>query len=150
MLLPVCDFAPDVFYQPAPFAMAFRALMAALTLVQTDIIFHALDLARNILTHDCLEPTSSSQPPPPKFPEYAAVTRAVIEKEGFEFVGYLLAGLVGDFPEDATTSVVSIFRALSCTWSSQLLSWLPPILQQLPTSSAPNQTKNDFLSGVTR
>jgi transportin-3 len=149
MLSPLARFAPDIFYRPSTFAMAFRTSLAALTLVQTDIVFESLELARIVLTHDCLSPTLS-QPPPPKFPVYAAVIKGVIDKQGFEFVGYLLTGLVGDFPEDATTIVVSVFRALSATWSSQLLSWLPPVLQQLPTSSVSNQTKTDFLSEVTR
>jgi|ERR1700722_8539918 len=149
MLLPMATFAPDIFYEPSVFPMAFRTLMAALTLVHSDIVFQSLELARDILTHECLSPTSS-QPPPPKFPAYAAIIKTVIEKEGFEFVGFILTGLVGDFPEDSTTVVVSIVRALSATWSSQLLSWLPIILQQLPTSSTPNQTKTDFLSEVTR
>jgi transportin-3 len=73
-----------------------------------------------------------------------------MEKEGFEFVGYMLTGLVGDFPEDSAAVVVTIFRSIALLWSTQLIAWLPPILQQLPPSSAPNQAKERFLLDVTK
>ena len=123
--------------------------MAALTLVHSEIIFQALDLFRIILNHDCLL-SGSSPSQTPKFPIYVTAIRAVIDKEGFVLVGYLLAGLVGDFPEDSTSAVVSIFRALAALWTSQLLSWLPPVLEQLPSAVAPNQAKSQFMADVTR
>lgn len=121
--------------------------MASLTLVHSDIIFGTLDLFRVIFTHDCLQPGVQQ---PPKFPIYAAAIRGVVEKEGFAFVGYLLAGLVGDFPEDSISSVVSVFRVISAIWTAELLSWLPPVLEQLPTATSPNQAKSQFMADVTR
>ena len=147
MLLQLVDFAPDVYFQSSAFPLAFRASMAALTLVHSDIIFASLDLFRITLTHDSLLPYPS---PPPKFPIYAAAIQAAVDKEGFEFVGCLLAGLVGEFPEDSTSAVVSIFRAISALWSPQMLSWLPPAVQQLPTTTASKQAQSLFLSEVTR
>jgi transportin-3 len=149
MLLQLVDVAPDIFFLSSAFPISFRASMAALTLVHTDIIFASLDLFRVVLTHDCLSSISST-PSPPKFPIFASAIRTVFEKEGFDFVGYLLNGLVGDFPEDSTSVVVSIFRVISFVWPSQLLSWLPPILQQLPSTSTPIEAKAQFLSEVTR
>ncbi|KAG5647647.1 hypothetical protein DXG03_009000 [Asterophora parasitica] len=146
MLLQLVDHGPDIFFQSSAFPLAFRAAMASLTVVHTDIIFASLDLFRIILTHDCLVPTTAS--PPPKFPLYAAAIRAVFEKEGYELVGYLLSGLIGDFPEDSTSAVVSIFRVISFVWTAQLVSWLPAVLQQLPTVAAPNEAKTQFLSDV--
>lgn len=147
MLLRLADLAPDVFFQSPAFPTAFRAAMAALTLIHTDIVFASLDLFRTILTHDSLTPIV---PVPPKFPIYSAAIHEVFEKEGFEFVGYLLTGLIGDFPEDSTSTVVTIFRSISVVWTSQLLSWLPSVLQQLPATSAPNLAKSQFLEEVTR
>ena len=147
MLLQLVDLAPDVYFQSSAFPLAFRASMAALTLVHSDIIFASLDLFRITLTHDSLLPYPS---PPPKFPVYAAAIQAVVDKEGFDFVGYLLAGLVGDFPEDSTSAVVSIFRAISALRPSQMLSWLPSIVQQLPTATAPKQAQTQFLNEVTK
>lgn len=146
--LQLVDFAPDIYFQSSAFPLAFRASTAALTVIHSDIIFTALELFRLIVTHDCLGPVLPS-PVPPKFPLYAAAIRGVVDKEGFEFVGYVLTGLVGDFPEDSTSLVVSILRAISFTWSNQFISWLPAILQQLPTTAAPNQAKTQFLTEVT-
>jgi transportin-3 len=147
LLLELVTHAPDIFFQSSAFPLAFRASMAALTLVHSEIVFQCLDLFRIVLTHDSLRP---DLPQPPKFPIYATTIRSVVDKEGFALVGYLLAGLVGDFPEDSTSTVVSIFRVLAVLWTSQLLSWLPPVLEQLPTTAAPNQTKSQFLQDVTR
>lgn len=121
--------------------------MAALTLIQSDLVFAALDFFRNMLTHDSLIPSSTH---PVKFTVYSTAIKLVVEKEGFEFVGYLLNGLVGDFPEDSTSTVVSIFRAISVLFSSQLLTWLPPLLQQLPTPSVSNEAKERFMIDVTK
>jgi transportin-3 len=147
LLLELVAHAPDIFFQSSAFPLAFRASMAALTLVHSEIIFQSLDLFRIVLTHDCLLSNSSQ---PPKFPIYATAIHGVVDKEGFALVGYLLAGLVGEFPEDSTSTVVTIFRVLAALWTSQMLSWLPPVLEQLPTTVAPNQAKTQFLADVTR
>lgn len=150
LLSQALDYIPDIFFEtPSALPIAFRSALAALTLIQSDLIFASLELIRAILTHDCLAPPSSKAPPP-KFPIYAAAIRSVVEKEGFELVGYLLAGLVGDFPEDATASVISIFRMLAAVWPALLLSWLPPILQQLAAATVSDQAKAQFMSEVTR
>jgi transportin-3 len=138
---------PDAFFQSSAFPLAFRVTMAALTLIHSDLVFASLDLFRDILTHECLIPSSS---PAPNFPIYASAIKAVMEKEGFEFVGYVLAGLVGNFPEDSAAVVVMIFRSIALLWSTQLIAWLPPILQQLPPSSAPDKAKEQFLLDVTK
>ncbi|KAG5221622.1 Nuclear import receptor [Salix suchowensis] len=145
--LMLADFAPDVFYQSSAFPLAFRATMAALTMVHSDILFASLDLFRIIFTHECLTDTTN---PPPKYPLYAAAIQSVFEKEGFEFLGLLLAGLIGDFPEDSASTVVSIFRATAIVWMQQLLTWLPSILQQLPNSAAPADAKTQFFADVSK
>ncbi|KAJ7900248.1 armadillo-type protein [Mycena olivaceomarginata] len=149
MLTSMVPSAPDIFFQSSVFPLAFRTAMAAMTLIHTEIIFASLDLFLLVLTHDCLNP-DPSVPKPPKFSIYASAIQAVIEKDGFQFLGYLLNGLVGDFPEDSISTVVSIFRAIAQVWGAQLLSWLPSVLQQLPISAAPQQAQAQFLSEVTR
>ena len=114
MLQQLVDHAPDVLFPSPAFAIAFRAAMAGLTLIQTDIVFTALDFVRNILTHDCLNPQPN---PPPKFPVYAAAIRPVVEAEGLELVGCLLSGLTGDFPEESASSVVTIISVIQCGWA---------------------------------
>lgn len=147
MLIELVEHAPDVFFPSPAFPIAFRAAMAGLTLVQADIIFAALDVLRAIIEHDCLHPAPV---PPPRYPVYAAAIKPVVEKEGLELVGYLLSGLTGDFPEDCVSPVITIFRVLAILWPSQLLAWLPVVLQQLPSTSVPDQAKSLFLSEVTQ
>ena len=147
MLSQLVEYAPDVIFPSVAFPVAFRAAMAGLTLIQTDIVFTALDFARNVLTDDCLKPQLNADP---KLAMYAAAIRSVMEKEGMEFVGCLLTGVTGDFPEESASSVVTIMRVIAEQWSSQLLSWLPVVLQQLPSATTPDQNKTTFLSDVTQ
>ena len=147
MTIQMVDRAPDVFFPSPAFPISFRAAMAGLSLVQSDIVFAALDVLRNTVSHDCLEPAPV---PPSKFPVYASAIKEVVNKEGLELTGLLLSGLTGDFPEDAVSSVIAIFRCLAAVWSSQLLSWLPAVLQQLPSTSVPDTAKGKFLSDVTQ
>ncbi|KAJ7071120.1 armadillo-type protein [Mycena amicta] len=149
MLNSMVPVIPDIFFESSAFPLAFRAAMEALMLVHTDIVFASLDLFVLILTHDCLNPAPST-PPPPKYLAYAAVIQDTVQKDGLQFLCYLISGLVGEFPEDSLSLVVSIFRAMALVWGSQLLSWLPSVLQQLPSSAAPQAAQAQFLSDVTR
>ncbi|ESK97988.1 mrna transport regulator [Moniliophthora roreri MCA 2997] len=145
MLIQLLTQAPDIFFQSSVLLLAFRASTAALTLVQSDTIFAALDLFRMIFTHDCLDPTPPKTTPP-NYISYANAIHGVVDEAGSNFVGFLLNGLVGDFPPESDSMVVSIFRSMSSTWSAQMLSWMPPILQQLPTTAAPISIKEQFLN----
>jgi transportin-3 len=147
MLMSLVDYAPDVFFPSPAFPIAFRAAIAGLTLIQADVVFAALDVLKAVVAHECLDPAPV---PPPKFPIYAAAIKPVVEKEGLELTGYLLSGLTGDFPEDSVSSVITIFRVLAALWTSQLLSWLPVVLGQLPTTSVPDAAKTAFISEVTQ
>ena len=148
MLLQMLEYTPDVFFPSPAFVVAFRVAMAGLTLVYSDIAYAAIDLIRSILAHDCLAPTS--QPPPPKFPIYANAIRPVVEREGLTLTGYILAGIVGDFPEESVHMVVTIFRVLATLWPSQLLVWLPSAIQQLPPSAVPDTAKAALVADINR
>ena len=151
MLIHTLDYAPDVFFDsPQSFSIGFRAAMTGLTLIQTDLIFASLDLIRLILTHDSILPTPADKPVPPKFPIYASRIQQVIEKEGYELIGYLLSGLTGDFPEDSSSNVITIFRNVAAVWPQQLLSWLPSVLQQLNPAAVTDEAKAKFLAETTR
>ena len=147
MLTQLISYAPDVFFPSPAFPIAFRTAMAGLNLVQVDIVFTALDVIREVLNNDCLEPVAS---PPPEFVVYASAIKDVVQKEGLELTGLLLAGLTGDFFEDTVSSVIAIFRSLVGLWPTQLLSWLPVVLQQLPPSTVPDAAKTKFLSEITQ
>ncbi|CAL1695258.1 unnamed protein product [Somion occarium] len=147
MVLQVIDFIPDILFQSTAFPITFRTAMASLTLVQSDAVFAALEVIRSIVAHDCLSPAPNQ---PPEFPAFAAAIRAVVDQEGLALTGYILSGFTGDFPEEASSVVVFILRMLAAVWPTQMLSWLPVVLQQLPSTSVPDQAKATFLSEITR
>ncbi len=147
MLINMVEFAPDIFFESSAFPAAFRVALAALTLIHTDTVFASLDLIRMILTHDCLAPEPLKHPPP-KFPLYANAIHQAVDKEGFEFASLLMAGLVGDFPEESTSIIVTLFRVLASLWPSQLLQWTPVILQNIPVSSASEEAKVRFMKDL--
>ncbi|KAF8507015.1 ARM repeat-containing protein [Russula emetica] len=147
MLINMVEFAPDIFFESSAFPTAFRVALAALTLIHTDTVFASLDLIRMILTHDCLAP-EPLKTPPPKFPLYANSIHQAVDKEGFEFASLLMTGLVGDFPEEATSIIVTLFRVLASLWPSQLQQWAPVILQSIPAASAPEEAKVRFMKDL--
>lgn len=151
MLIHTLDYAPDAFFEsPESFSIGFKAAMTGLTLIQTDLIFASLDLIRLVLTHDSILPPPADKPVPPKFPVYASRIQQVVEKEGYELISYLLSGLTGDFPEDSSSNVITIFRNIAAVWPQQLLSWLPSVLQQLNPATIPDEAKTTFLTETTK
>ncbi len=114
------EFAPDIFFESSAFPAAFRVALAALTLKH----------------------------PPPKFPLYANAIHQAVDKEGFEFASLLMAGLVGDFPEEAASIIVTLFRVLASLWPNQLQQWATVILQGLPVTSAPEEAKVRFMKDL--
>jgi transportin-3 len=147
MLKQLIEQTPDIFFESPAFIHTLRPTMAALTLVQTDVVWAALELIHSILGHDSLEASSN---PPPKFPVFAAAINQAIEKEGFELLGYILAGLVGDFPEESISTVVTTIRRLAALWPQQVLAWLPLTLQNLPTTAVPVQARSQFLADMNK
>jgi transportin-3 len=148
MLLQFIHMAPDVLFVSSSFPLAFSCVMAGLTVVHGDIVFASLDFFRSVLSHDCMDPPTASTPP--NFPVYAATIRSAMEKEGSQFLACILNGFTGNFPEDAASTVVTIFRLLVHLFPTQLLSSLPVLLDQLPSSSVPTSAKAQFLQDVTK
>ncbi|KAH9982567.1 ARM repeat-containing protein [Lactifluus volemus] len=147
MLMNLVEFAPDIFFESSAFPAAFHIVLAALTLIHSDTIFASLDLIRMVLTHDCLAPDPLKHPPP-KFPLYASAIHQVIDKECFEFTSLLLKGLVGDFPEETASIIVTLFRVLASLWPGRLQQCIPVILQGLPVNSAPEDAKVRFMKDI--
>jgi len=116
--------------------------------VYADIIETSFDVILGVLNHDCLQPP----PPisPPNYPAYASAINDVVGKEGLELVGQLLAGLVGDFPREVVSGVVSAIRIIATLWTSQFAQWVPLVLEQLPPTAVPMQAKREFLTQITK
>jgi transportin-3 len=144
LLLQMVDFAPDILFPSPAFHASFGSAIAGLTLVQVDISYLALEFLRIVLTHDALS-RNAGVTVPPKFPIYAQAIRVVFAEQGFQLLGCLLVGFVGDFDEETTSQVVTIFRTICAVWPSEISSWLPSVMEQLP-SSIPLSVKEKFLA----
>jgi transportin-3 len=143
------DIAPDIYFDPATLVQAMKVVIAALTVVQSEVVWGALEHIRSLLSHPCLDRAAD---PPPSFPIFASVIDGVINQDGEELTNNLLFGLVGDtdyFPEDAVSTIITTFRSLAALWPRHLVEWLPGILQRLPPS-APMQGRTKFLAEVDR
>lgn len=145
MLLQIVDITPDIFFNHNIFPSVFRASLAGLTVVHSDIVFVTLDLFRAIIMHECLGPEASA----PEYAQWATVIRGVVREQGYDLTGYLLSGMIGEFPEDAIANVASIFRVMTTMFPQEMIQWLPGVLQQLPSTAAPNQAKTQFLVDLT-
>ncbi|KIK70888.1 hypothetical protein GYMLUDRAFT_32963 [Collybiopsis luxurians FD-317 M1] len=137
---------PNIYFDSTIFPSAFQAASAALTLVQSDVVNSALELFQDIFSHPCLDP---STPNPPNFITYANNIHNVLNSQGANFVGGLLMGLVGDFPPESDSIVISIFRIMAATWPTQMLAWLPDVLQRMPPAIVPDKVKQKFLTEIT-
>lgn len=137
---------PDIYFEPSLFPLAFQATSAAFTLVQSEVVYGALELFQDIFSHQCLDLTT---PNPPEFIGYANTIYQVLDNQGANFIGALLMGLVGDFPSEADSHVISIFRVVATTWPTQMLAWLPDVLRRMPSTVVPDTVKQKFLADVT-
>ena len=78
--------------------------------------------------------------------DMAAVTGVLFE--GCQKANQAMAGLVGDFPEEAASIIVTLFRVLASLWPNQLQQWATVILQGLPVTSAPEEAKVRFMKDL--
>jgi len=147
MLIQMTEFTADVLFPSPSFPTSFGVVLSSLNLLQPEIVFASLDLVRNIIGHDALLPVPGMQQPA-TYTVYAEAIRKTVEQQGFQLVGLLLSGLITHFPEDSNNNVTTIFRILARLWPSDLVSWLPSVLEQLPTSTLPVAAKNQFFADV--
>ncbi|KAF9044615.1 ARM repeat-containing protein [Hymenopellis radicata] len=127
--------APDVFFHPATFELAFKICIPILGVVYNGIVAVALDLFRDILAYDEFGTTSP----------YTAVIRSTFLKEGLPLISAVLDGLVGDFYEEKTGAVVSILRSATVLWPTEVMGALPSILGNIHNSKASADAKSTFL-----
>ncbi len=149
LLLQLQDRLPDIFFDSPSFPTAVRVAIAALSLIHSDVIFAALDLLRAIVTHDCLDSSTTTRPSP-KFIVYASAIRSVIQDEGPVLLANLLNGIVNDFPQESTSTVITIIRMLSITFPKELVIWLPQALDQVAMAASFTPAKNQLLTDITK
>ena len=147
-LLPLLDRTPDVFFRSNAFPLAFQICMASLTVVHTEVLVAALEVVRDILSHDCLS-TQPTAVPTSDFPVYAAAIQDVLEKNGQAFVACVLSGMIGDFPEDCLSSIIVIFRMLASVFPAQMSAWIQNVAPTLPVSAGLVPARQQFVTEIT-
>ncbi|KAG8932286.1 Nuclear import receptor [Tulasnella sp. 418] len=146
-VLQLLEYSPEVVLLSASFSKTFQANLTSLTLVHPDVIFPALDFVYSVLGHEALNPDAAeSKDVPAKFPLFAAAIRKAVAESGFQMVALILTGLVTHFPEDSTSIVSTIFRIVAGLWPTELATWLPTVLEQVPPSSLAPAAKTQFLT----
>jgi len=152
LLLQVYDYMPETLILSPSFPPIFQTILTALTLVQVDINYPALDLLRRILAHDSLinPPGTPSAGQSNQNTMFATAIRQSMAEQGFQLVGLVLTGLVTYFVEDTNSLVITIFRILADLWPNELATWLPPVLEQIPTATLSLPAKSQFLSDFGR
>ena len=149
LLLQLQERVPDIFFESPSFPTAIRVAIAVLSLIHSDVIFAALTLLRSIVTHDCMD-TSSTTKPSPKFVAYAAAIRSVIIDEGTSLLANLLNGILNDFPQESTSTVITIIRLLAIHFPKELVVWLPQALDQVAMPASFTPAKEQLLTDITR
>ncbi|KAL1709000.1 armadillo-type protein [Schizophyllum commune] len=147
-LLPLLDRTPDVFFRSNAFPLAFQICMASLTVVHTEVLVAALEVVRDILSHDCLS-TQPTAVPTSDFPVYATAIQDVLEKNGQAFVACVLSGMIGDFPEDCLSSIIVIFRMLASVFPAQMSAWIQNVAPTLPVSAGLVPARQQFVTEIT-
>lgn len=151
---------PSLVFLSPMFPGAIRTALAALTLLQPQVIDSALQFIREVVGHDALSiPPTSSQPgtplPPPADPTsgpspqelaaYSAAIRHVVGEQGFQLCGLLLTGLVTHFSSESMPVVLTTFRVLAAGFPAESASWVPAAAESLPVSNVPAQDRVAFV-----
>ena len=140
------QYTPDLLLLSSAFPVTVQVLLACLSLVQPDAIYVGVDFAFNLLGHDALHTTNPS--PPPNFPLYAAAVRNAVGPHGAQLVSVLLTGLSGAYPEDVTSTTVSVVGELVKLWPNESAMWISTAVELLPTSTVHPTVKATLLTDI--
>lgn len=146
--LEMLELTPDILFLSPQFSTSFAASIAGLALIQPDINFISLNFIRAVVSHECLF-VRQGETQPPNFPLYAQAIRDAFARQGLQLLGFLLSGLISDFDEECCPIAIVLLRIIAEIWPTQLLTWLPSVAQQFP-SSIPTDVREHFVNNVTR
>ena len=154
--------APRMLLLSPQFPQVFRAALATLTLLKPETIATAVDFVLGIVGHDALMmPVTASQPGTPlastgglnadgtpsmdELASYAATIRHVVGQQGFQLASVLLNGLVSQYSPEEMPVVNTTLKVLSAGFASEMMAWVPGIVEQLPTNYVPDTAKESFV-----
>lgn len=149
-------------YLSPAFTAVFQVALACLTLPNPSTLLTTLELLRDVLGHDSLDSAPSSFSSGASTPSlhvpsgpagYVAMCPAIrtaVQAHGFQLCQLLLTGLLVEFPEDAVSTVVTLFALLSTRFPDAVKVWVPPIAEGLPSKAASPNDRAAFVAKFNR
>ena len=138
------DFSPGIFYSSTGLDTAVSMCIVGLKMIHVDIVFASLDLLDIIL-----RPVKLAKSPEASSERNSRVNSA-FSTFGFQVLGNLLEGLLGNLPEESLSSVISIFRCVAEHWPSEFINWLPTLLQEINGYLCTEEMKVKFMNDCIR
>jgi transportin-3 len=126
------DFVPEEYFASTGVSTSFMTGVVALTLPHTDIVFASLDFLRIILTQGTPSGKGATHP-----------MQQIFTTSGQELLKSLLTGMSGDFPEEAISAVILLFRCIADSWPTEMIEWLPGSIESMPL---PLEEKTKFVT----
>jgi transportin-3 len=143
----MAKFAPGILFDSPGLDTAVACCLVALKLIHTDIIFSSLNFLTAIL--EPAKPLQFQNGTATRFPNFIRVNEVFVAN-GFQLMGSLLDGLLGNFPEESLSTVISLFRHVADQWPAEFAGWLPPLMQGLPGNLCTEQMKTKFVEDCAR
>ncbi|KAG0141932.1 hypothetical protein CROQUDRAFT_67819 [Cronartium quercuum f. sp. fusiforme G11] len=150
LLLALFGYYPKIIASSPCFSASFPIVLASLELYDPGPLSDTLDYVRELLGHESLGLQRATNginapPAPAGFALLAAPIRSVVGQFGFPLCEVLLRRVLSDLPEDLSSSVFIVFRLLSENFPNELSSWVPSIIEQLPSKLASVNDKAVFM-----
>ncbi|KAM0745613.1 ARM repeat-containing protein [Meredithblackwellia eburnea MCA 4105] len=142
LILDLIEYHPDILLSSPSFGATFQILLSSTTLLSPVIVLSALDNIRAVIGHESLVSATA-------FPAaFGQAIRGVVDAAGGLLVQVLMQSLV-DGVEDASTTVLTIFRMLAVQFPQVLVAHVGPTVEGLPEKLVGRQEKVEFMSKFT-
>jgi len=151
------DTQDSILLSSSCFHQSFPIVLTCLEFFDPEPVYTSLDYIRQILGHSSLEMQSGTTTGPDGKPgssgkrssaDYALFAQSIsqlVTQNGYLLCEVLLRRTLTDFPEDALSTVIILFRLLSDFFPVQLASWVPTIMDHLPPKVVTLPDKEKFL-----
>jgi len=157
LLSSLMDTQDSILLSSSCFHQSFPIVLTCLEFFDPEPVYTSLDYIRQILGHSSLEMQSGTTTGPDGKPGssgkrssadcalFAQSISQLVTQNGYLLCEVLLRRTLTDFPEDALSTVIILFRLLSDFFPLQLASWVPTIMDHLPPKVVTLPDKEKFL-----
>jgi len=157
LLSSLMDTQDSILLSSSCFHQSFPIVLTCLEFFDPEPVYTSLDYIRQILGHSSLEmqngtttgpdgkPGSSGKSSSADCALFAQSISQLVTQNGYLLCEVLLRRTLTDFPEDALSTVIILFRLLSDFFPLQLASWVPTIMDHLPPKVVTLPDKEKFL-----